>query len=126
MVIAVVPTPVAAVVAAVVFEVAAGKAVSVGPVAAAAFPSRDGISVVEAVAEVVVTPAAVAAIVDGVGRVAVALFDRCRHQRWQVRKPGLAKPEIRSSSWMPSFITTPKFRPFGQSGFVAVDGLSPD
>lgn len=75
-----VATPIAEVVAAVDFEVAAGKAVSAAPVAAAAFPSRDEIFVVEAVAEVVVIPVLVAAIVDVVGRAAAALFDRCRRQ----------------------------------------------
>lgn len=94
MAIAVVATPIAGVAAAVVVEVAAGRAVSVGLVAAAAFPSRDEIFVVEAVAEVVVTPVAVAAIVDVVGRAAAALFARCRRQHWQARKPDLAKPKI--------------------------------
>ena len=93
MAIAVVVTQVAGVAA--VVEVAAGKAVSVGPVAAAAFPSRNGIFVAEAVVEAVVIPAPGAAIVDVVGRVAAALFDRCRRQHWQARQLGWAKPKIR-------------------------------
>lgn len=69
-------------------EVAAGRAVFVGPVAAAAFPCLDGTSVVGTVVAVFAIPVAVAAVVDVVGRVAAALFGRCRRQHGEARKAG--------------------------------------
>lgn len=93
---AVVVAPVARFAAAVVAEVAAGKAVSVEPVAGAAFPSRNAIFVAEAVVEVAVIPALVAATAAAAGRAAAALFDRCRRQLWQALQPGLPKLKSRA------------------------------